>query len=58
MLRIRGYIAVIMLIPTLAFADALPSAPYVQVSGHGTLSVVPDMAHIYFTIDKDRQGSG
>jgi len=52
MFRIRGYIAVIMLIPALAFADALPSAPYVQVSGHGTLSVVPDMAHIYLTIEK------
>ena len=52
MLRMRAYIAVIMLIPALAFADALPSAPYVRVSGHSTLSVVPDMAHIYLTIEK------
>jgi len=52
MLRIRGYIAVIMLIPALAFADALPSAPYVQVSGHGTLNVVPDMAHISLAVEK------
>ena len=52
MLHIRHGIALIMLIPALALAKALPTVPYVQVSGHSTLSVVPDMAHIYLTVEK------
>ncbi|MGA9854826.1 MAG: SIMPL domain-containing protein [Gammaproteobacteria bacterium] len=49
---IRNCIALLLLIPTLALADALPAMPYIQVSGHGTLSVVPDMAHISISIEK------
>ena len=49
---IRNCIALILLIPCLALADALPARPYIQVSGHGTLSVVPDMAHVSITIEK------
>ena len=52
MLYIRHCIALMLLIPALALADALPAMPYVQVSGHGTLSIVPDMAHISITIEK------
>jgi uncharacterized protein YggE len=30
----------------------LPSAPYIQVSGHGELSVTPDMLYIGFTVTR------
>ncbi|MGH8335455.1 MAG: SIMPL domain-containing protein, partial [Gammaproteobacteria bacterium] len=40
------------LLPLAALANALPSVPYVQVSGHGTLTVVPDMAHVGLTVEK------
>ena len=52
MLYIRHCIALMLLIPALALADALPAMPYMQVSGHGTLSVLPDMAHVSLTIEK------
>ena len=39
-------------LPLAALAGALPSAPYVQVSGHGRLTVVPDMARITVTLAK------
>ncbi|HVA55289.1 MAG TPA: SIMPL domain-containing protein [Gammaproteobacteria bacterium] len=52
MLHIRHCIALMLLIPVLALADALPAMPYIQVSGHGTLNVVPNMAHISITIEK------
>ncbi len=42
----------LILLPSAALADALPSVPYVQVSGHGTLSVVPDMVHVSLTAEK------
>jgi uncharacterized protein len=45
-------LALIFLIPACALADALPAMPYLQVSGHGTLSVVPDMAHVSITIER------
>lgn len=41
-----------MLLPLAALADALPSAPYVQVSGHGSLTVAPDMAYVGVTLSK------
>lgn len=43
---------VLSVLPLVVFADALPAAPYVQVSGHGSLTVVPDMAHITVTVAK------
>ncbi|MGH8282217.1 MAG: SIMPL domain-containing protein [Gammaproteobacteria bacterium] len=42
----------LFLLPLAALADALPSVPYVQVSGHGTLTVVPDMVHVALTVGK------
>ncbi|MGH8307790.1 MAG: SIMPL domain-containing protein [Gammaproteobacteria bacterium] len=42
----------LFLLPLAVLADALPSAPYVQVSGHGTLTVVPDMVHVTLTVEK------
>lgn len=49
-------VLVFLLLPLAVFADALPSAPYVQVTGHGSLTVVPDMARVTVTVaqtDKD-----
>lgn len=40
------------LLPLAAFADTLPTVPYVQVTGHGSLTVVPDMAHVSVTVEK------
>lgn len=40
------------LLPWAAFAAALPSAPYVQVTGHGSLTVMPDMARVTVTVAK------
>ena len=48
-----------LLLVLLAFtvrADAVPPTPWVQVTGHGSLSVVPDMAQVVVTLvktDKD-----
>ncbi len=53
--HIRHCINLILLIPILASADAPPAMPYIQVSGHGTLSVVPDMAHVSISIEKNDQ---
>ena len=39
-------------LPLTALAGALPSAPYVQVGGHGKLTVVPDMARVAVTVAK------
>lgn len=39
-------------LPMAVLADALPSAPYVQVTGHGSLTVVPDMARVMVTVAK------
>jgi len=44
-----------LLIPLAVLADALPSAPYVQVAGHGSLTVVPDMARVTVTVAKTDQ---
>ena len=43
---------VFSLLPLAVLADALPSAPYVQVTGHGSLTVVPDMARVTVTVAK------
>lgn len=45
-------VALLLLLPLTVLADALPSVPYVQVSGHGSLTVAPDMAHITVTVSK------
>jgi uncharacterized protein len=49
---IRHCIALTLLLPALALAEALPAMPYIQVSGHGTLSVVPDIAQVSITVEK------
>ncbi len=38
--------------PLGAAADGLPTSPYIQVSGHGTLQVVPDLAYLSLSIEK------
>ncbi|HEY3646144.1 MAG TPA: SIMPL domain-containing protein [Gammaproteobacteria bacterium] len=45
-------LALALLTPVLAAADGLPSAPYIQVNGHGELQVVPDIAHLTLTLEK------
>ena len=40
------------LLPLVVFADALPSAPYVQVTGNGAITAVPDIAHVSVTVEK------
>jgi uncharacterized protein len=52
MSRFSRCVAGIMLIPAVAFANALPAKPYIQVSGHGTLSVTPDLARLSATVEK------
>lgn len=49
---IKTLAALLLLLPLAALADALPSASYVQVSGHGSLTVAPDMAHVGVTLSK------
>ena len=39
-------------IPALAVADGLPTAPYIQVSGHGELQLAPDMAYVSLSVEK------
>jgi hypothetical protein len=41
-----------LLVPVLAVADGLPTAPYIQVNGHGELQVAPDMAYISLSLEK------
>ncbi|MGA9852923.1 MAG: SIMPL domain-containing protein [Gammaproteobacteria bacterium] len=48
----HAVLLILSLLPLAALADALPSMPYVQVSGHGTLTVVPDMARVAVTVGK------
>lgn len=48
----KNLLLLLMLLPAAAFAAALPAAPYVQVSGRGTLRVVPDIAHVSVTVEK------
>lgn len=40
------------LLPVAAGADGLPSAPYIEVSGHGELHVAPDLAYVNLTLEK------
>lgn len=48
----KSLIFALLLLPLAVSADALPSAPYVQVTGHSSLTVIPDMAHITVTVAK------
>ena len=41
-----------LLLPAFAFADGLPSSPYIEVNGHGELHVAPDMAYVSLTLEK------
>lgn len=49
---IRTGIWMLCLLPLTALAAALPAAPYVQVTGQGSLTVVPDMARVSVTVAK------
>lgn len=42
----------VALLPLAVFADALPSVPYVQVTGHGRLNAVPDILRVSATVEK------
>lgn len=44
-------IALCLVVP-IATADGLPSMPYIQVSGHGEVKVVPDMLSITLTVTR------
>ena len=43
---------------TAVCADGLPSGPYIQVSGHGELQVVPDLAYVSLSLDKTAEDAG
>ncbi|MGH8372219.1 MAG: SIMPL domain-containing protein [Gammaproteobacteria bacterium] len=43
---------VMALVMPLTYADGLPSVPYIQVSGHGDVKVVPDMLNIALTVTR------
>lgn len=42
----------LLLLSSAAFADGLPTGPYIQVSGHGEQHVVPDMLNVSLAIEK------
>ena len=42
----------LFLLPVAVLADGLPQAPYIQVSGHGELHVIPDMLIVSLTLEK------
>ena len=46
------FLAFLLCAPLAAFADGLPSSPYIQVSGHGELQVAPDMAYVSLSVEK------
>lgn len=50
--RATAAIAALLLLPLQALTDGLPSAPCIQVSGHGEISVTPDMLYIGFTVTR------
>ena len=45
----------LVLMPASMLADSLPAAPYIQVQGHGSVSVVPDMARVSFSVSDTNQ---
>ena len=45
-------VLLLALSPFAAFAGPLPTTPYVQVTGHGSLTVVPDMARVTVSVAK------
>ena len=46
-------LAVLLLsLSSAAFADGLPTGPYIQVSGHGEEHVAPDMLQVSLTLEK------
>ncbi|HET7650303.1 MAG TPA: SIMPL domain-containing protein [Gammaproteobacteria bacterium] len=50
--RIPFAIAALLFVPLQTLAGGLPSAPYIQVSGHGEISVAPDMLYVGFTVTR------
>ncbi|MBU6422062.1 MAG: SIMPL domain-containing protein [Gammaproteobacteria bacterium] len=45
-------VLLLALLPFAALAGALPATPYVQVSGHGSVTVVPDLARVTVSVAK------
>lgn len=52
---LAAWLCMLSLAPLAVAAQTLPSAPYVQVVGHGSLTVVPDMAQITVTVARTDQ---
>ncbi|MHB8424827.1 MAG: SIMPL domain-containing protein [Gammaproteobacteria bacterium] len=50
--RARLFVIALLLMPAAAWAGALPSAAFIQVSGHGSLRVPPDLLHISLTLEQ------
>lgn len=48
----RSCAALLLLLSSAAFADGLPTGPYIQVSGHGEEHVAPDMLRLSLTLEK------
>lgn len=43
---------ILFLLPVTAVADGMPQGPYIEVSGHGELHVIPDMLIVSLTLEK------
>ncbi|HEV2111874.1 MAG TPA: SIMPL domain-containing protein, partial [Gammaproteobacteria bacterium] len=48
----RSCAALLLLLSSAAFADGLPTGPYIQASGHGEEHVAPDMLRVSLTLEK------
>ncbi len=46
------FAALFLLAPLAGSSDGLPTSPYIQVSGRGTLEVAPDLAYLTLSIEK------
>ncbi|MGH8279395.1 MAG: SIMPL domain-containing protein [Gammaproteobacteria bacterium] len=46
----NSLLCALLFVSGVALAQALPASPYVQVTGHGSLSVVPDMARVTVSV--------
>ena len=49
---LKSLVFLSLLLPSLAYADGMPTGPYIQVSGHGEEHVAPDMLMVSLTIEK------
>ncbi len=49
---LKSLVFLSLLLPSLAYADGMPTGPYIQVSGHGEEHVAPDMLTVSLTLEK------